>query len=850
MILPQIEDDEPRAANRRAVPLVQDAMQDLRDAFRALRISPIVSAVAVLSLALGIGANTAIFSILNSLMLRTLPVSAPERLAMISAGDIQRMSWTNPIWEQIRDRDDLFDGAFAWTNTRFDLSRGGQTEFVDGLWASGGYFEVLGVNAILGRTFGPADDARRGGPDGAVAVISYSFWQRRYAGAADAVGRSIEIQGVPFTIVGVTPPEFFGTEVGRTFDVAIPIGTEPLIRGKDSTLDRRSTWWLSVMARLRPDQSPDAATAALRGIQPQIREATMPEHYRPEDRDRYLTDPFDVRPASTGASMLRSRYEQPLALIMGVVGLVLLIACANIANLLLARASARRHETSVRLALGASRLRLVRQFHAESLLLSGLGAMLGLLFAHWGSQLLVAQLSTSTTRVFLDLTLDWRVLAFTSGVAIATAILFGIAPALTGTRVQPGESLKEQGRGNSTGRRLSPANLLVMAQVALSLVLLVAAGLFTRTFTTLTAMDPGFQREGLLLVSVNAQPLAIEPAARLDVYQRVRETALQAPGVTSAALSAVTPVSGSTWNNIFEFPGGPERSERDRVVNINYVSPDFFKTFGTRLIAGRDFASADRAGAPDVVIVNESFARKYFEGENPVGRRVVQPGFNNRPTKTFEIVGYVEDSVYRSLREPMSPTAYLPLLQLEEPSSFISLSVRAGGGAPALLIRPLADALGQVDSRLGLTFRPLEEQVDASLTQERTVALLSGFFGVLALLLAGLGLYGVTSYAVSQRHRELGIRMALGAAPQGVVSLVLKRVGLLLGAGVALGIGLSLLAARAVQATLTTLLHGLEPHDPLTLAVAAFVLALIGTAAGWIPALRASRIDPASVLRS
>jgi putative ABC transport system permease protein len=825
-------------------------MQDLRDALRALTASPIVSAVAVLSLALGIGANTAIFSILNSLMLRTLPVQAPEQLGVVTAGEGDRWSWTNPIWEQIRDRNDLFGGAMAWSTTRFNLARGGQTEFVDGLWASGGYFDVLGVTAILGRTFGPADDVRGGGPDGAVAVISYNFWQRRYGGAADTIGRSIELQGVPFTIVGVTPPDFFGTEVGRTFDVAIPLGTEPLIRGKESGLDRRSMWWLSVMVRVQPEQSFDAATAAIRGIQPQIRDATMPEHYRPEDRARYLTDAFAVRSSATGSSALRTRYEQPLVLIMGVVGLVLLIACANIANLLLARAAARRHETSVRLALGASRLRLVRQFLAESLLLSGLGAALGLVFALWGSRLLVAQLSTSTTTVFLDLALDGRVLLFTSGVAIATAILFGIAPALTGSRVQPGESLKEQGRGNSTGRRFSAANLLVMAQVALSLVLLVAAGLFMRTFSTLTAMDPGFERSGLLVVNLNAQPLGLEPAARPALYERIRERALQAPGVTAAALSAVTPVSGSTWNNLFEFPGGPALPEQDRVVNINIVSPEFFRTMGTRLIGGRDFTAADRAGAPAVVIVNEAFARKYFGGESPVGRRVVQPRFDNQPPVTLDIVGYVQDSVYRSLREPLTPTAYLPLQQNTEAPSFINLSVRAAGGSTALLIRPLAAAVGEVEPGVALTFRPLEEQVNASLTQERMIAMLSGFFGALALLLAGLGLYGVTSYAVSQRHRELGIRMALGAAPGGVVRLVLTRVGLLLGLGVALGVGLSLAAAAAVSSTLTTLLYGLDPQDPLTLLSAAVVLALIGTAAGWIPALRASRIDPASVLRS
>jgi predicted permease len=527
-------------------------MPDFRDAFRALRATPVVTLVAILSLALGIGANTAIFSIVNSLMLRTLPVASPGRLVLVNTGPEAGTSWTNPIWEQIRDRPQAFDGALAWSSTRFNLAQGGETEFVDGVWASGGYFDVLGVTPLIGRTFRPEDDRRGGGPDGPVAVISYSFWQRRYGGEAGAIGRSLVIERVPYTIIGVTPPEFFGTDVGRAFEVAIPVGTEPLIRGKESGLDRRSMWWLSVMVRLKPDQSIEAATAALRGIQPQIREATIPEHYRPQDRDRYLAEPFTLDLAARGSSMLRSRYERPLQLIMVVVGTVLLIACANIANLLLARAAARRHEISVRLALGASRLRLMRQLLAESLLLSGCGTLLGLLFAHWGSRLLLRQLSTSTSRVFLDLTLDWRVLVFASAMAVTTALLFGMAPAFRASRVDPNESLKEQGRGISTDRRFSIGNLLVVVQVALSLILVVAAGLFVRTFASLANLDLGFQREGVLVVNVNAQRLGLEPAARGLLFERIRQAALSTAGVGQASLSVVTPVSGSTWNNIFE----------------------------------------------------------------------------------------------------------------------------------------------------------------------------------------------------------------------------------------------------------------------------------------------------------
>ena len=540
-------------------------VQDLRLAIRSLRATPVVSTVAALSLALGIGANTAIFSLVNSLLLRALPVHEPAQLALITDDQGKGIqSWTNPIWEQIRDSRDLFDGAFAWSTSRFNLSSGGETQFVDGIWASGRTFETLGVPAMLGRTFSEADDIRGGGPDGPVAVISYAFWQRRFGGAADAIGKRLDLDKVPFTIIGVTGPDFFGPDVGRTYDVAVPIGIEPIFRGKESSLDQRSTWWLTVMARLKPGQSIEAGTAAIRGRAAQIREATVPD-WGADTKD-YLKEQFTLVPAGTGNSPLRLRYERPLWTILVVVGLVLLIACANIANLLLARATARRHEWSVRLALGASRWRLVRLLLAESLLLSGSGAALGLLVARWGSRLLVHQLSTQTNTVFLDLSLDWRVLAFTSGVTVLTALLFGTAPAFRAAEAAPMEAIKEHGRGTSSESKVSLASGLVIAQVALSVVLVVAAGLFVRTFSSLAHLHLGFDRDRVLLVSINAQRTEIPATGRLETFERIRESVAAVPGVASAAVSLVTPVSGNTWNNFVGVwrrlvAGAPERFE-------------------------------------------------------------------------------------------------------------------------------------------------------------------------------------------------------------------------------------------------------------------------------------------------
>ena len=825
-------------------------MTDIRDAFRALRATPVVTTVAVLSLALGIGANTAIFSLVNALMLRALPVTEPQRLVQVLAGPT-RTSWSNPLWEQLREREpQLFDGAFAYTQQRFNLARGGEVKPAAGIMASGRFFEVLGVQAMLGRTFTVDNDIRTGSgvENRQVAIISYGFWQRQYGGAADVIGKPVDLDLIPFTIIGVTPPEFTGIDHGSTFDVAIPLAAEPLMRGvNESAMDQRSWWWMRVMARLKPEDTIEKATAALRGVQPQMREATIPPNYRAKDLPNYLKDPFNLREAAGGPNGLGRQYKDPLYIIMAVVALVLLIACANIANLLRARANARRHELSVRVALGASRWRIARQLLAESALLSAAGTLLGLLFAQWGARLLVLEMSGEATAQALDVSLDWRVLVFTVGVATTTALLFGIVPALRSTRVAPNEAIKEQGRSIVGESRFGLGSILVVAQVALSLVLIVGAGLFLRTFSTLANVRLGFEPDPILIVSVGAKRSEVPVADRATLYERLRQAASVVPGVRSAALQNITPLTNSSWDSLIENPEGVSLPESERAVHMNEVSAGFFATYGTPLLAGREFTAQDTRTAPPVVIVNEAFAKKYFGGANPIGRTIrndPSPG-QNPPRR--EIVGLVRDAVYESLRDKIPPTAYLHAAQAEKPGPGTTIAVRAASGSPALLTRSLGAALTAVDGNVTLTFKPFKDTVRAATGQERVVAMLSGFFGALALLLAGLGLYGVMSYAVSRRRTEIGIRMALGAGPAGAVRLVLSRVALLVGLGVLAGAGLALWAAKFLSAS--SLIYGLQPRDPATLLTAALVLSATGAVAGYLPARRASRIDPARVLR-
>jgi putative ABC transport system permease protein len=801
---------------------------DWRDGWRALRATPVVTTVAVVSIALGIGANTALFSIVSALVLKPLPVRAPEQLVALE-GD----SWTNPIWEALRARQArIAAGAFAWADERFDLSSGGEADLCDGLFASGEMFEVLGVPAARGRMLTMADDDRSASGDGPVAVISHALWQRRYQGREDVIGRAITLDRTPFTIVGIMPAEFFGPEVGRAVDVVIPLATARTLRGS-AMLDSRELWWLNVMIRLRPGQTRAAAAALLEAAQPQIRAETIPEQWRDEDQKRYLTEPLRLVSAAAGQSELRRRYERPLAIVMAVVAAALLIACANIANLLLARAISRRHELSVRLALGASRFRLSRQLLAESVILTALGTALGAAIATWGSRALVAQLTTVTTRVSLDLTLDWRVLAFTTGIAAATALLFGLAPMLAVSSIAPNDAIREQTRGGGD-RRFRLRSALVVVQVALSLALVVAAGLFARTFIALTTRDVGFDRRGVLIGTVGF-PRGSAPADRVVTLERVRTVVSGLPGVAHAAVAFTTPVFDVGWSTAIDMPG-TSMTPRQRMAMINAVTPGWFATFGVRLVAGRDFVPGD--AGKRVAIVNQTFAARFLDPSRPIGmtfRRDREPG-------AYEVVGVAQDTVYRSMRSPMQPTLFLPF---GKDTGGSMVAVKTAGVEPLSLSRAVAEAIRREAPEARISFRSLEQQVGASVRQERVVATLAAIFGGLALLLAGLGLYGVASYAVSCQRAEIGIRMALGATPSGVVRLVLRRLVWMVAGGVAIGTALSLWAAAFVG----SLLYGLQPRDPVTFAGAAVLLVAIALAAGWLPARRASRIDPTVVLR-
>ena len=814
-----------------------DLAQDVRYGARSLLGRPGLLIAATLSLGLGLGANTAIFSLVDAVLLRALPVRDPAALVMVNR------TWTNPIWEQVETRAaPFFDGTAAWSDDRFDLSRGGEADPVDGLFVTGAFFETLGVEPALGRLLTRLDDHRGGGPDGPTAVIGHQFWQRRYGGDPKVIGQTIVVDRVPVRIVGVTPASFLGPSVGQTFDVAVPVGLADRLRpgGPQSLLDGRSHWWLRAIFRLRPGQTIEAAASMLHSVQPAVRAATIPGHWTPDRQARYLTDPIRLEPASTGRSKVRTEYGQPLLVLSAIVGVVLLIACANVANLLLARGEARRHELSARLALGASQGRLVRQLLTESLLLVIPGTAFALVLAIWGARVLVTQLGTSDATVTLALPVDWRLFGFLAALGLATGIGFGLVPAWRAQRVRPTDALGHAALGRVT-RRGAVSGPLVIGQVALSLVLVVAAGLFGRTFATLASRDLGFEPHRLLQASLDLGQ--IPAAGRADVLARVDDAVAGVAGVEAAAVSTVEPLAGIAWNGAADVPGIPPPSGDDRLSYLNAVTPGWFATYRTPLLAGRDFTPEDRRGTP-VAIVNAAFVRRFF-GPRPALGQTVRVGTGTNGHDTMTIVGIAADAAYDDIRGERPPTLYQPMAQFEEPFPEAVATVRIGPDAGPGLQAALTRAISGVDPTITLTYRSVEARLHDRLRETRIIALLSGFFGALALGLAAIGLYGVTSYGVTERRREIGIRLTLGATRAAAERLVLGRVARLVSAGVVLGLFASLLAGPAIRSQL----YELEPRDPLTLAVAAITLVTVGLLAGWLPARRAAHIDPARVLR-
>ena len=825
-------------------------MQDLRLAARALRAAPVVTVVAVLSLALGIGANTAIFSLVDRLVLRSLPVREPARLAMVATTRqlSYKPNYSYAVFDAIAAHPELFDGVLAVGNCcgQSTLTSGGSEEFVDRLFVSGSYFATLGVNALRGRVLTPADDETAGGPDGTAAVLSYATWKRRFNGDARVVGMTLLLDRVPVTIVGVLPPSFVGTEVGRSFDFFLP-GRRASAVLVPTPFDRYSTW-LNIIVRMHPGQTMESSAAALRGLQPELRPTTRPPN---ESAAEYLKEPLTLAPASGGTSggtsSLRERFERPLAAVFAVVLMVLLIAAANVANMQLARGTARRHELSVRLALGSSRWQLVRLLIAESALLGAAGMALGVVLAEWAGKLLVAQLSTAARPIDFDASIDWRVLGFAGAVMIVTTILFGVAPAIHASRVAPIDALKDRGQNAEIGP-LGLSNLVVVAQVAVSLALVVAAGLFIRTFNHLTQVPLGFDRSATLLVTIRTP--TVPGSERNALYQRVVKAVAAVPCVELAGGSMNAPLAG-TLNGDFVVsqPGTPPPPGAERVGQSDWVTSGMFAAFGIPVDAGRDFDEHDTPASPKVMIVNEAFARRFSPGASPVGKPLTLTfrAQGDYSLGTLTVVGVVRDSVFRSIRTPDEPTVYLPLGQDKDPilTTNFYLGVRSTGQPPQQLTRAVSAAILAVNRDVVLKARPIGDEVRGAIAQDRIVAELSGFFGGLALLLAGLGLYGVTSYAAARRRAEIGIRMALGAAPAGVIRLVLARAIMLVAIGVAVGAAFSFWASKFAA----TLLFGLEPRDPSTLIGAAAALGAVGALAAWLPARRASRLDPAEVLR-
>jgi predicted permease len=827
--------------------LLETVWQDLRYGARVLRRNPTFAVVAILTLALGTGANAAIFQLVDAVRLRTLPVKDPHQLYELQidtkgkgrTGRFQgrRPMFTFALWQQLREEQEGFSSLMAWSPTAFDLAGGGEVRRAQGLWVSGSFFDTLGVRPALGRLITERDDSA--GCAAPAVVLSHGFWRREYGGRPSALGETILLDGHRFDIVGVAREGFFGVDVGRSFDVALPLCSEPIFGEAQSSTTDPATWFLSVIGRLKPDWSGTRAEAQLRTALPAILERTLPARYVPEDAASYRNFSIDAVSASKGISSVRRTYSTPLSILLGVTGLVLLIACANLANLMLARATARAHEIGVRLALGASRQRIVRQLLSESMLLAAVGTACGLVIARWLSTFLVAFLSNRNSPLFLDLAFDWRIVALMAVIAAIACLLFGLAPALRAT----GASAAALGTRltTDTRERLFVRRALVVVQVALSLVLLVGALLFGWSLRNLLTLDPGFREDGVLVVNLALRRAGPAPEARRTFFNNVVERLRAVPGVDRAAEAYIAPISGSGWNNRIVIDGKLQPG----IVNINSVGPDYFATLGTPLIAGRDFSPRDTPESPRVAIVNELFAQKHFGSATPIGRIFhIEEAPGSAPEPRYQIIGVVKNTKYTDLREDLLPIAYLGATQEGKPDPFLQAIVHSTIGAAAI-VPGITQAIREIHPAIPVQVQSMESLVSSSLTSERLMAALSGFFGGLAVLIAVIGLYGVMSYMVTRRRAEIGIRMALGADRATVVRMVVGDAGRLLVLGLTGGIALAIYGARSARA----LLYGLEPSDPATMAFAAATLGAVALVACWVPAYRASRVSPTTALR-
>jgi putative ABC transport system permease protein len=831
-------------------PTLESILADVRYASRQIRKSPGFAITVILTLALGIGANTAIFQVLDAVRLRTLPVRAPAQLARVSIIDINggrrgRFTWqngdvTSNIWNELNTRQRAFSQIAAWSPTRFNLDRSGEVHYANGLMISGGFFDVLGTKPLLGRLITPVDDYRDCGAQ--VAVISYSFWHRHFGGGENAVGSKLFLSGHLLQIIGITPANFYGLEVGRSFDVAVPLCSEPAFAGQWSSTDNPLTWWLAVIGRLKPGWTLNQASVQLRSVSSCIFSSTLPAILDAESKKLYLGFHLGASPSAYGISDLRDEYDEPLWLLLSLSGLVLLLACANIANLMLARASARQRETALRMSLGASRVGVARQFLMESLLLSVLGAIAGLILAQGLSRILVTSFNTERSQILIDLSLDWRVIAFTGFLTISTCILAGILPAIRTayTKHSPTELMSGQRQSTRYGRFLVGRGLVTF-QVALSLALLIVALLFVRTFQNLLSLNLGFQQDHVLVANIDISPLHIPVANRVTYKQELLKSIQNIPGVVSAASTGIVPLSGMGWNNFVSIPG---TNATQHLMNFDPIGIGYFSTMETPMFAGRDFGRNDTPVSPRVAIVNQVFARTLFAKLNPIGKTFRVAAGGGQESRLYQIIGLVANTKYAGLREDPTPIAFLAETQDVDPGEGFTFVVRSNESF-LTLVPAVKQAITTTSPGAILNFSVLKTTIQEGLLREAVMARLSSFFGILAAVLAMIGLYGLISFMVIRRRKEIGIRIALGGRERVVLILIMHEIMIPLTIGLALGASLAL----AIGVVTRSMLYGLGSNDPATFISS--ILGIIGVAflAGVQPARRATRVLPMEVLR-